>query len=75
MGQGEDVFVPIVPDQGRLDHLNGGMAADVTKRGQHFGVAFAGDDGADDPHAGRTGDAGPGLSGSLAPPKARCGGI
>lgn len=56
LGQCEDVFGPIVADEGCLDHLDGGMAADVTERGQNFGVAYTGDNRRDDPRAGRPGD-------------------
>ena len=30
LGQLEDVLVPIIDDKACLDHLNGGMAADIT---------------------------------------------
>ena len=46
------MFVSVVADEGCLDHLDGGMAADVTECGKHFGVTLTGDDGSDDPHAG-----------------------
>ena len=38
--EGEDMFSTVIADEGCLDHLNGGMAADVTEYGQHFGVTL-----------------------------------
>ena len=56
LGQGEDVLLAVVADQGLPDRLDRGVAARVAIGGQHVRVALAGHDGADDAHPGRARD-------------------
>lgn len=56
--QGKDVLLAVIADQCGFDRVHRGFAADIPERGKNLRIALAGDDGTDDPHAGRTSDVG-----------------
>ena len=56
LGQGEDVFLTGVADQGLLDRLQRCAAARVAMGGQHLRISLARHDGPDDPHPSCAGD-------------------
>jgi hypothetical protein len=56
LGQSEDMLFPFIADQGLLDGFQRGVTAGITVRRQHRRVPLAGDEGADDGHAGHPGD-------------------
>ncbi|HYH37991.1 MAG TPA: hypothetical protein VD860_07195, partial [Azospirillum sp.] len=54
LGQGEDMFLPIIADQGSLNGLRRGATAPISVGGQHRRFTLAIDEGADDLHVGDT---------------------
>ena len=56
--QRKQVLGAVATSERLLDRLNAGVATIMAQARQHLGVTFAGEDGADNPHAGGAGDVG-----------------